>query len=65
MIDATGATVESLPTFTGAVMNTNVALLDGATFYVRFGDWFAWGMTLFALLIVSIRGGKPLRSGTR
>ena len=64
VIDATGATVQSLPTFTGAVMSSNVDLLEGETFYVRFGDWFAWAMTLLALLVILIRGRKPLRSGT-
>ena len=54
VIDATGATVQSLPTFTGAVMNANVELLEGETFYVRFGDWFAWAMSAISLLLVLI-----------
>jgi apolipoprotein N-acyltransferase len=54
VIDATGATVRSLPTFTGAVMNANVELLEGETFYVRFGDWFAWGISLISLLVILI-----------
>lgn len=62
VIDATGATAQSLPTSTGAVMNANVALLEGETLYVRFGDWFAWTMTLLALLVILMRGGKPLLS---
>ena len=52
VIDATGATVQSLPTFTGAVMNANVDLLEGVTFYVRFGDGFAWAMTAISLFVV-------------
>jgi apolipoprotein N-acyltransferase len=52
VIDATGATVQSLPTFTGAVMSSNVDLLEGETFYVRFGDWFAWAMSAISLLVV-------------
>jgi len=65
VIDATGAIVQSLPTFTPAVMRADVALLEGETFYVRYGDWFAWGMTLFALLVILIRGRKPSRSVNR
>ncbi|MDP2606139.1 MAG: apolipoprotein N-acyltransferase [Deltaproteobacteria bacterium] len=52
VIDATGATVQSLPTFTGAVMNANVELLEGETAYVRFGDWFAWGISFISLAVV-------------
>jgi apolipoprotein N-acyltransferase len=52
VIDATGATIQSLPTFTGAVMSSNVELLDEETFYVRFGDWFAWGISFISLLVV-------------
>ena len=60
VIDATGATVQSLPTFTGAVMNTNVALLEGETLYVRFGDWFAWAMTAVSLFVVLLYWKNPL-----
>jgi len=65
VIDATGAVVQSLPTFTPAVMRADVALLEGETLYVRYGDWFAWGMTLFALLVILLRGRKPSRSANR
>jgi len=52
VIDATGATIQSLPTFTGAVMSSNVELLEEETFYVRFGDWFAWGISFISLIVV-------------
>ncbi len=52
VIDATGATVQSLPTFTGAVMSSNVELLEEETFYVHFGDWFAWAMSAISLFVV-------------
>jgi len=52
VIDATGATIQSLPTFTGAVMNSSVELLEGETIYVRFGDWFAWGISFISLIVV-------------
>jgi apolipoprotein N-acyltransferase len=29
-----------------------VEILEGETFYVRFGDVFAWGITLIAVAIV-------------
>jgi apolipoprotein N-acyltransferase len=29
-----------------------VELLDEETFYVRFGDWFAWGISFISLLVV-------------
>ena len=62
VIDATGATVQSLPTFTGAVMNANVELLEGETFYVRFGDWFAWGISFISLLVVLMYWKKDSRA---
>jgi apolipoprotein N-acyltransferase len=52
VIDARGAIVQSLPTFTGAVMHADVELLDRETSYVRFGDWFAWAMTVILLIVV-------------
>jgi apolipoprotein N-acyltransferase len=35
-------------------MSSNVELLEGETFYVRFGDWFAWAMSAISLLVVLI-----------
>ena len=39
--------------FTAAVMQTDVDVLNEMTYYVRFGDWFAWAMTIvtFALIL--------------
>jgi len=51
-INAKGEIVEALPIFTPAVLKTQVEILEGETFYVRFGDWFAWGVTLIAVAIV-------------
>jgi apolipoprotein N-acyltransferase len=51
-INAKGEMVETLPIFTPAVLKTQLEILEGETFYVRFGDWFAWGVTLIALAIV-------------
>jgi apolipoprotein N-acyltransferase len=51
-INAKGEMVEALPIFTPAVLKTQLEILEGETFYVRFGDWFAWGITLIAVVIV-------------
>lgn len=51
-INAKGEMVEALPIFTPAVLKTQLEILEGETFYVRFGDWFAWGITLIAVAIV-------------
>jgi apolipoprotein N-acyltransferase len=51
-INAKGELVEALPIFTPAVLKTQVEILEGETFYVRFGDWFAWGVTLISVAIV-------------
>jgi apolipoprotein N-acyltransferase len=52
IINAKGEIVETLPIFTPAVLKTQVEILEGETFYVRFGDVFAWGITLIAVAIV-------------
>lgn len=52
VIDAKGEMIQSLPLFTSAVLKTEVAVLDGETLYVRFGDWFAGGATLISLAVI-------------
>ena len=49
LINAKGEMVQSLPMFTPAILKTEVEILDDETYYVRFGDWFAWGMTIISL----------------
>lgn len=51
-INAKGEIVEALPIFTPSVLKTQLEILEGETLYVRFGDWFAWGITLVAVTIV-------------
>ena len=46
LVNAKGEVVKTLPMFTPTVMQTEVDILNEETFYVRFGDWFAWGMTI-------------------
>ena len=51
-INAKGEIAEALPIFTPAVLKTQLEILETETLYVRFGDWFAWGVTLIAVAIV-------------
>jgi apolipoprotein N-acyltransferase len=63
-INAKGEMVEALPIFTPAVLKTRVQILEGETLYVRFGDWFAWGITFISLGIVLVhymRRSSPIR----
>jgi apolipoprotein N-acyltransferase len=52
LINAKGEMVEVLPIFTPTVLKIELEILHGETFYVRFGDWFAWGITLIVVVIV-------------
>jgi apolipoprotein N-acyltransferase len=52
LINAKGELVKTLPMFTEAVMQTDVDILNGETYYVRFGDWFAWTLTAILVAIV-------------
>ena len=52
LINAKGEMVETLPNFVPAVLKTQLEILDGETFYVRFGDWFAWAITLITAALV-------------
>ena len=52
LINAKGELVKSLPLFTAADMQTEVEILNGETYYVRFGDWFAWALTAISIAIV-------------
>ena len=57
LVNAKGELVESVPMFVPDVLKTSVDILDGETYYVRYGDWFAWGMTiiLVAILLLDLR----------
>jgi apolipoprotein N-acyltransferase len=65
LINAKGELVQSLPMFSAAVMNSDVEILTGETYYVLYGDWFAWGMTIFfgAILLFNLR--RALTAGHR
>ena len=52
VVNAKGEIVQTLPMFTGALMETEVEILNGETFYVRFGDWFAWTLTAISAAVL-------------
>jgi apolipoprotein N-acyltransferase len=55
VIDPKGEMLQSLPTFSPGVLRAEVRLLGGETLYVRYGDWLAWLVTFFSLLVVAIK----------
>jgi len=61
LVNAKGEVVKTLPMFTPAVMQTEVEILNGETYYVRFGDWFAWGLTAITVGMVLFRLKRGLR----
>src|ERR1041384_1884020 len=63
-VNAKGEVQDVLPLFTSGVLHAQVELLDEETYYVRFGDWFAWAMTAatIVLLLVYLRGVFKNRS---
>lgn len=60
VVNAKGEIVRTLPMFTGAVMETEVEILNGETFYVRFGDWFAWTLTAISAAVLLLVAKKRL-----
>lgn len=53
VINPKGEMLETLPLFSAAVLTAKVEIMEGATFYVRYGDWFGWMMVAGALVILS------------
>jgi apolipoprotein N-acyltransferase len=60
VVNAKGQWVEVLPLFTPAVLNAQVEILNDLTFYVRSGDWFAWGATFISIAIVLFLSVKKI-----
>jgi apolipoprotein N-acyltransferase len=52
LVNARGEMSQSLPMFVPEVLKTEVDILNGETYYVRYGDWFAWSMTIITIAIV-------------
>jgi apolipoprotein N-acyltransferase len=65
LVNPKGELIKTLPMFTPAVMQTEVEILNSETYYARFGDWFAWGLTLISLGIGLFRSKKDLSSRDR
>lgn len=65
LINAKGEMGDALPIFTPAVLTTKVDLLEGETFYVRFGDWFAWAATLVVIGLIVVMWRRPNFRGSR
>ena len=60
-INAKGEIQNVLPLFTGGVLQAQVELMEEETYYVRFGDWFAWAMTAATLTLLLIYVRRFLR----
>ena len=61
VIDPAGRMSEPLPVFSEGVLQVAVPLMEMETVYVRYGDWFAWLMTLVAAVAVAGRGFAQAR----
>ena len=56
VIDPAGRMSEPLPLFSEGVLKASVPLMEMETVYVRYGDWFAWLMSLVAAAALAVRG---------
>jgi apolipoprotein N-acyltransferase len=61
LVNAKGEVVKTLPMFRADTMQTEVEILNGETVYVRFGDWFAWAMTIISLAVVLFAWRRSFR----
>jgi apolipoprotein N-acyltransferase len=52
LVNAKGEMAQSLPMFVPEILRAEVDILDGETYYVRYGDWFAWGLTVITAAIL-------------
>ena len=55
LINAKGELQQRLPLFTPAVLEAQVDILTDETYYVLFGDWFPWGLTILLAAILLFR----------
>ena len=65
LVNAKGEVTQSLPLFAATVMQNQVDILTGETYYVRYGDWFAWGMTIIAAAILLLNFKRALERRQR
>ena len=61
LVNAKGELVQTLPMFSAGAMQSDIDILNGETYYVRFGDWFAWGLTIVTFVIVLIFLRRSIR----
>ena len=61
VIDPAGHMSEPLPLFSEGVLKAAVPLMEMETVYVRYGDWFAWLMTLVTAAALAGRGFAQAR----
>ncbi len=61
VIDPAGRMAAPLPLFSEGALKATVPLMELDTVYVRYGDWFAWLMTLVSVAAVAVRGFGRLR----
>ena len=54
VIDPAGRMSAPLPLFSEGVLKTAVPLMEMETVYVRYGDWFAWLMTLVTVAVAGM-----------
>lgn len=59
VVDPWGRVVERLPLFVEGVLVADIRLLDLRTFYTRYGDVFAWAVTVIALLWLAVAVLRP------
>jgi apolipoprotein N-acyltransferase len=52
VINAKGEIARTLPVFTAGVLAQSVEIMEGQTLYSRFGDWFAWLITLASVIVL-------------
>jgi apolipoprotein N-acyltransferase len=63
LINAKGELVEHLPMFEAAVMESEMEILNAQTYYVRFGDWFAWLLTIAAFGVAFLKLKRRFQRG--
>ncbi len=64
VIDPAGRMAAALPLFTEGVLRATVPLMELETVYVRYGDWFAWLMTLTTAAVAGRGLKRPADSWT-
>ena len=60
LVNAKGEVVKTLPMFSSGDANRS-GNFNGETYYVRFGDWFAWAMTMISLAVALFAWKRSLR----